>query len=343
MKKDFHYGVIRVLAEKAGFTPAQSQLVAYASQYVDDAIYHEKISVKNIEDLDIPDLEKRISAQDSTFDPICTAHSVVGHFLAGKKVETHRKIYIPFHFLPPNKLEEGKEFNYSCEPKGKMATELVDSAINKLLEVDGKTEENFIELGVTLHSFADTWAHAEFAGRLCNKSNDLEQVYRIDNNNINYLVSTEPLPNIGHADAADYPDRSELTWGYNHDPKHYPNSHSKKRYNSDYFLKAAKVIFSKLCDVTGKKKNTFQNFEEKLLKCLTHKHTSPMLEDVFSEISFEYDKGKWMRNGLRPLLGEYGVYDYDFELLEDHKWFYFHAAALRQRRFVVGNVPFGLD
>jgi len=37
MKKDFHYSVIKILSEKAGFEAEDAQIIAHASQYVDDA------------------------------------------------------------------------------------------------------------------------------------------------------------------------------------------------------------------------------------------------------------------------------------------------------------------
>lgn len=67
MQKDFHYCMIRVLSEKAGIKPEEAQIIAYASQYVDDAVEHQEVMIKNA-----PQLNYQRLKQDGHFDPICT-------------------------------------------------------------------------------------------------------------------------------------------------------------------------------------------------------------------------------------------------------------------------------
>ena len=45
MDINFHYAAVKVLACHAGLPPRESELIAYASQYVDDANAHRKMNL----------------------------------------------------------------------------------------------------------------------------------------------------------------------------------------------------------------------------------------------------------------------------------------------------------
>ena len=47
MRRDFHFYAIYALARAAGFPPEQAYIVAYASQYTDDAVSENAISHKS--------------------------------------------------------------------------------------------------------------------------------------------------------------------------------------------------------------------------------------------------------------------------------------------------------
>lgn len=46
MNIDFHYGVINVIAQRAGFSPEDAQVISYASQYTDDCTFYEDLPVE---------------------------------------------------------------------------------------------------------------------------------------------------------------------------------------------------------------------------------------------------------------------------------------------------------
>jgi len=48
MQEDVHYYLIKVLAQEAGFSPDDAQIVAYASQYADDAVEHQPLRIKKL-------------------------------------------------------------------------------------------------------------------------------------------------------------------------------------------------------------------------------------------------------------------------------------------------------
>ncbi len=110
MNKDFHYDVIKFLARAAGFDETDAQIIAYASQHVDDAIRHtpmlldEENAFENDEssidmELDrwlhtlgdkfelfkVSKIKKLVNIEDGklTFDPICTAHKFKQELITG--------------------------------------------------------------------------------------------------------------------------------------------------------------------------------------------------------------------------------------------------------------------
>jgi len=91
--------------EKTGFSPEDAQIIAYASQFVDDAVDHKKMKVNG--HLEI--LSKRFSGD--TFNPVCSAHRGL-QFLKGFKEDVQNKIYIPFHFLPDLEANKDKSGSY---------------------------------------------------------------------------------------------------------------------------------------------------------------------------------------------------------------------------------------
>lgn len=51
MQIDFHYCCIKCLASKAGFEDKDAQVIAYASQYTDDATNHKGITIEGVPEI----------------------------------------------------------------------------------------------------------------------------------------------------------------------------------------------------------------------------------------------------------------------------------------------------
>ena len=96
------------------------------------------------------------------------------------------------------------------------------SIANQLMDIALRSKDPF-RIGVTTHTFADTWAHQNFLG------------YEHSFNGMGAL-----LPNIGHADAVHRPDIPYLVWEDKRLQPTYRRVHNKER-----FLAAAKRIFEK--------------------------------------------------------------------------------------------------
>jgi len=329
MQIDFHYYCIYVLAFHAGFEKEEAKVIAYCSQYVDDATE-----------------SKPIILEPFIFDPIRTAY----YSLKAYNWDVQKKIYIPFHFLPPNPLRNVDHFTYVTQPNSHFAKILLKEAAKK------KTENWLHRLGIALHTYADTWAHQGFSGRQ-NKENKVEDINLYEREKWKHLlwenIFLDAFPTIGHCEANRYPDMPFLTWKY----KNYKNEWIE-RDNTQTFLIAAKSIFDYLCKVTGKRRTTWQQLEETVKelflydvdvnkRCNAWTERFPKIFETQNDI---YDKVAWRKEALETESEK--KYQWDdvksgkletlkFKVKEDFfnsNWVNFQRAAILQRSFVLYNL-----
>jgi hypothetical protein len=335
MKKDFHYYCIGVLARAAGFRPNDALTIAYASQYVDDATESEPIQVGDIK-----------------FDPVRTAH--IG--LKAYDWSVQKRVYIPFHFLPPMPFRSPDNFTFITKENSKFAKMIWEEAIN---EPDKKFR--LVRIGLALHTIADSWSHKLFSGRE-NNENDVENIHIWEDDEWKHLklenLYLDLLPQIGHAEAGTYPDRTNLKWKY---LRHKEKEH-EVRHNSQDFFKAAKVIYDMLCnakkhkqgkvtpwdEIKGKIQDLFNSPEEDLSKhCNEWRRAFPKL---LNYKKFKYSSKAWREEALEPKKTKDIEWDKfhpsEFKSLRfklnpgfpKSSWVQFHRAALKQRHFVLENL-----
>ena len=87
MQIDFHHGTIYVLARLAGLNQNDANIVAYSSQYIDDAIHSGTIYFSN----------------RATYQFKAAAHRMLD-YRNFKELANHR-VWTPFHFLPGNEID----------------------------------------------------------------------------------------------------------------------------------------------------------------------------------------------------------------------------------------------
>ena len=343
MQKDFHYYCIGVLAKAAGFDKGDALTIAYASQYVDDATESEPIHVG-----------------DMMFDPVRTAHIGIKAF----EWSTQKRVYIPFHFIPPNPIRSTKD-SFVTVPNSPFALRILKAAYEEQLEL-----LRLCRIGVALHTFADTWAHQGFSGRL-HAENDVESIYHLKGKRWVSLLQKnfflDFLPQIGHTEAWHFPDHAFLTWKYTRKL----TNEEVKRNNTNEFLTAAETIYHQLCKVDKSKSDTpipWGDIEPVIRDLLAEhvvrdllanreqeleKHCGKWRESfqyMFDPLEFRYDKQAWRNEALEPDKGTDTDWD-DFVPSEfkrlmfpmrpgfyDSRWVQFHRAALRQRHFVLENL-----
>lgn len=348
MQSDFHYCCIRVLAEKAGFSPEEAQIIAYASQYVDDATEHKKIKIDKAPE------EAGIRFQDGQFNPVCTSYKGIGLICSFFKEDIQRKVFIPFHFVPREKYQGQNNYSY----RAGIASGLSRLMLNEAIEFFGKGINRLlglIKIGVALHSYADSWSHNNFSGRHSSEDNDIEDLCvkkgsRWRKFSFFEQLAHNILPDIGHAEAGNLPDISHLAWKY----RHAASGKIRIRDNSYHFLDAALVIFQIFCDINHPfpSRDLFLDSFGTIKECLRKKTNSlekklSFWQKLFPEIEFSYHPHDWRKMALDGNVDWDGLMtqkDYDarfFKWKGDVKFFYFHLAAQRQREFILSCIkPF---
>jgi hypothetical protein len=203
MQIDFHHGVTYVVARLAGLGHDDASTVAYSAQYVDDATNSGFIKFNN----------------GALFNRMSSAHKMLD-YRNFKELANHH-VWIPFHFLPANcgmpaGQEPQGEFidRLICRPNSLVAQQMVRGCIQ-----DKQAPYGLHRLGITLHVYADTWAHQGFAGvnhRINEVSNVTDAEGKPDRSMMKRLAGyfmSEALP-LGHGGALSYPDKPFLKWAY---------------------------------------------------------------------------------------------------------------------------------
>lgn len=346
MQKDFHYCCIKCLARSAGFAEDDAQVIAYASQYVDDATAHEGIKIQGV-----PDVAKHL-IEDGLFEPVCSAHRGI-QYLTGLSRDVQKKVYIPFHFMPGIPYSGTGVYDYRVRPDSPLAVSVVNSAVDfyKNATDSGKKRQGLVKLGIALHTYADTWSHQRFSGRLNAADNDIERIRIFQDSKWEPLGFIDQLkhnliPSIGHAEAIHFPDQSYLSWRYEHDK----SGRDITRHNTEIFLDAAETIYGVLCGAINAQSN-WKKFVGDIRACLELETDSVKVKfgewkNRFPDVVFEYDPQQWR---FEALDGEHHDWEHftckeDFATLnynakgDDDKWFLFHVEAKNQRNTVIKQI-----
>ncbi len=205
MQIDFHHAVTYVLARLAGFNKARANVVAYAAQYVDDATSSGTVCFDN------KALYHRTASAHKMLDPR-NVEELANHL-----------VWLPFHFLPGNGGKPARR-----NPAGSFINKIVcrpDSHVARKLVAETILQQNrpygLHRLGVTLHVYADTWAHQGFAGVL-HAINEVENARETEPSGVfdNPLEAIlrdlldDAIPPLGHGRANMFPDMPFLAWEY---------------------------------------------------------------------------------------------------------------------------------
>ena len=192
-----------------------------------------------------------------------------------------KAIYIPFHFFPgeidyekSERLDKRKN-PFNCTPDSKN--------VRLLLEEAFKTK-NLYRIGIALHTYADSFAHQNFSGL-----NEDWNVVKVDT----------ILPNVGHAELMDTPDKMELKW-----VDYRLVEVNKNIENLERFLECGKNIYILLCNYQNKSpvdKDKVMSYIETLFYD-ANKNDAPLksrlLDYVLAENLLEYNKYDWIKSAV---------------------------------------------
>ncbi|MDA8142017.1 MAG: hypothetical protein M0036_25500 [Desulfobacteraceae bacterium] len=233
MQIDFHHGVVYVIARLADFSHAQAEVIAYCSQYVDDAVNSGTIKFDN----------------GAMYSRISSAHKALDYRNFSELENQH--VWLPFHFLPGNggqPEEQNPDGSFIqkiiCRPASPVARQMLEACI-----ADRNERYGLHRLGVTMHVFADTWSHQRFAG-VCHKANSITMLDENNKPNASFLdrikkyfgdafdrtanhFISDVFP-LGHGAALSHPDKPFLAWQYKDN-----DGNTIRRSNTDIFAAAA--------------------------------------------------------------------------------------------------------
>lgn len=355
MHIDFHHTVTYVTARLAGFNHQEGETIAYCAQYVDDATNDGTILFNN----------------GAMYKRIASAHKMMDY--RNIKALANHQVWMPFHFLPGNGGKKaGKDPSARfidkivCKPNSFVAKDMLKACIEDRHKIYG-----LHRLGVTMHVYADTWAHQGFAG----VNHKINQVTKLDDEDEPDLSFFGKIKNyfgdefdekagefiggafpLGHGAALSYPDLPFLNWSYQ-------NGHGEKvvRKNTQGFVAAA----DHLCQAMQKyRQGDFayvapglpakdKKLIRKMFKELTDtdgevRHKQWLLAIAEGRFSFPGEqlsyiakgKGSWKHTAIRTTRKKdkkKEVFPYDPGFLESD-WKKFHDAVQAHRFDVIHDI-----
>ncbi|MFP4661907.1 MAG: DUF6765 family protein [Halanaerobiales bacterium] len=220
MQIDFHHTAIYVLCRLAGMDSCYAEIVAYASQQVDDATYGHALKFMN----------------GGIFHQTRTAHAKLSLF---KMVDVNDafNVWIPFHFIPSSEGDSIME-KLITRPVSRPIELLKEEVINA-----GGEDYGLYWLGIFLHLYADAFSHQDFKG-FYDSYNLVKLVKGHDRLTLKTCILSwlakifSPLLPIGHAVAAKNPDIPYAVFSYSRGGETYEIKNLEER-----FLPAVKLLF----------------------------------------------------------------------------------------------------
>lgn len=177
MDKEFHYYATGLIAIRAGFTEDEAEIIAHASQFVDE----NDVALKVRDRRKSKKVYRNYISQ--TMNILKPKHELM-------------RIYPLFHFIPGDPEAEtawrkdGKMHRLNTTPNSDNANELLDEAFKAPEDIQ------LYRVGVATHAFVDTWAHQNFVG------------WYDSFNSLDFDIK----PAIGHAEAEHHPDWIAHKW-----------------------------------------------------------------------------------------------------------------------------------
>ena len=314
MNIDFHYFVIKTLAYAAGFSEEDAQTIAYYSQQVDDFTKSSPMRVRQKPPVYFIEkgYARRLENDLWEVQPHPTGIDVL------KSLEEHyrRTTLVPFHFIPAKPLAEMEAENaftradYRCVRADDERAMLINLITDKAIEEVRmhKCERSLIQLGMAIHTYADTYAHCGYSGlegwensafikEAYNQMTGKEEVFSGER------LAYRMLPPVGHGNSGHVPDACtyQIDVAMQEDERDTALTQHIVRDNLQEFLSCAKAIWELLCLAarSGRdRKIQWDRWKDRLtagMQVLTgdenrEKKLAAHWSLVFPEIIYAYDK-----------------------------------------------------
>lgn len=260
MDIEFHYHVILFLALKAGIDKEEAQIISYSSQYVDDnsIIY-------------------RVLTEDGIYK------NYISQTLNIRRPQRKLlRIYPVFHFMPGTKEETFQVFSRRKDAKLHLFTTTAGNLNSERLVRAAIENGDLYGIGISLHTYADTFSHQDFVGLL-------------DEFNSKKGLFQRVIPNIGHADFGFLPDRMGILWQDERLREEFRSIDNRER-----FTDAGLKIFDFLCEFSEKGSEDKSSIERELRIIFSSDRRSRMriLMGTIPADLMQYRADLWIENAL---------------------------------------------
>ena len=284
MNINFHYFVIKTLAFAAGFSEEDAQTIAYYSQQVDDFTKSSPMQVRQEPPAYFMEKGYARELEDGLWElqPHPTGIDVL------QSLEKHYRhtTLATFHFVPARsltELEAAPDFtraDYRCVRADDENAALINLIMDEAVEAvrQHKCEQSLMQLGMAIHSYADTYAHCGYSGlEGWENSAFIKEAY-------NQMTGEEEvpsgerlaywmLPHIGHGNSGHVPDvcTYQIDVAMRKDEKDSALTQHIVRDNLQEFLNCAKAIWEILCWAArtwGYRKEKWYELKERLVTAM---------------------------------------------------------------------------
>ncbi len=318
MNINFHYFVIKTLCRAAGFSEPQAQTIAYYSQQVDDFILDAPI-VTDTEPTEYL-LDHRYAGKLTDKLWMVMPHPTGIDMLKSLGKKYRHTTLAAFHFIPKEAItqldiQEEARSKYRCiagnEREAGLIRQIVEEAAENVRKLDDNTKEtSLMQLGMALHTYADTYAHCGFSGlegwenravieKALNETTKKEEIQWAEREMF------QQLPPIGHGTAGTAPDLCvcSIDLRMRRNREDTAMSLHIARDNRKWFMLCARNILDILCDCQGISHWTdasWKPLEERMLSVMQGPESEKSKKDLltarwsraFPDIGYSYEKNQ---------------------------------------------------
>ena len=328
------------MAHTAGFDEEDAQTIAYYSQQVDDFVKCSPMRVRQEPPTFFTEKGYAWKSLDGTWQIV--PHPTGIDVLQSVWDRYRHTTLAAFHFIPPQPLSEIEakpdftRADYRCvradDERAVLINRIMEEAVAAVQE--DKCEKSLMQLGMALHTYADTYAHCGYSGlegwenravikKAYNQQTGNEEVPEPERRVF------EMVPHIGHGNSGHVPDVCTYLIDVAMQKDETDNALTLHivRDNLKEFLVCSKAIFEYLCravQTDAGEKIVWDEFEQQLARAMqmpTIDETSKVKltahwTKVFPDISYTYDKHERfynMGNGME--LTEMSYYETAAEVI----------------------------
>ena len=367
MDINFHYFVVRTLAYAAGFLEEDAQTIAYYSQQVDDFTKCFPMWVRKepptyfIENKYAKKMENGLWKVQPHPTGIDVLQSLEKHY--------RHTTLAPFHFIPAkplSELEAESDFTrafYRCVRADDERAVLINRIAREAVEAvrQNKCERSLMQLGMAIHTYADTYAHCGYSGlegweNCVTIKSAYNQMTGKEEVSSGERLAYSLLPHIGHGNSGHVPDicTYQIDVAMRQDETDNALSLHIVRDNLQEFLSCAKAILKLLCEAAQTQMyegSVWDKFQVKLAAAMQVLTDDENKEEkliahwssIFPEIAYAYDKDQRFYNDGQAEMTEQAI-----EALEEavenanvynvtEAFYMYNELAYRRAELVVGT------